>query len=141
MQVGGEGYRITADALHDAIAASPSLHQTLLRFVETLITQASFTALSNATFTIEERLARWLLMTHDRLDGDELPLTHEFLSLMLGVRRPSVTSAIHVLEGAHLIRSRRGVFTVLDREGLIDFAGGTYGQAEAEYSQLIGAAS
>ena len=141
MQVAGDGYRISSGALEEAIGASRSLHMTLLRYIQTLMTQASFTALSNATLTIEERLARWLVMTHDRVDGDELPLTHEFLSIMLGVRRPSVTSAIHVLEGTHLIRSRRGLFTVLDREALIAFAGGTYGQPEREYSRLIGASS
>ncbi|MFC6776836.1 Crp/Fnr family transcriptional regulator [Methylobacterium gregans] len=87
---------------------------------------------------MEERLARWLLLAHDRVDGDELPLTHEFLSLMLAVRRSSLTIATHMLEGAGMIRAKRGLIIVLDRAKLEAAAGETYGKAEAEYERLIG---
>ncbi len=70
--------------------------------------QASATAFANAEHTVEMRLARWLLMCHDRVDGDDLALTHEFLSMMLGVRRPGVTTALHILEGNGLIRAQPG---------------------------------
>lgn len=100
--------------------------------------QTSYTALSNAVHPVDERLARWLLMCHDRVDGDELALTHEFLSLMLAVRRPSVTTALHVLEGNRFITAERGYITIRDRRRLEEFAGDAYGRPEAEYKRLIG---
>jgi CRP-like cAMP-binding protein len=141
IQVEGDGYRIPTGALAEAMARSASLHRILLLYVQTTVAQTSSTALSNVVQSIEERLARWLLMVHDRADGDELPLTHEFLSIMLGVRRPSVTTALHVLEGDHLISARRGLVTVLDRDGLIDLADGVYGEPEDEYHRLLGPSS
>jgi CRP-like cAMP-binding protein len=141
VQVEGDGYRIASGALEEAIGRSPRLHQILLLYVQTTVAQTSSTALSNVIQSIEERLARWLLMVHDRVDGDELPLTHEFLSIMLGVRRPSVTTALHILEGDHLISARRGLVTVLDRDGLVDLADGVYGEPEAEYHRLLGPSS
>jgi hypothetical protein len=84
-------------------------------------------------------LARWLLMSHDRLEGDDLPLTHEFLSLMLGAQRSSVTLAVQAVEGYGMIRANRGLLTIRDRDKLLELAGGGYGVAEAEYDRLIGA--
>jgi hypothetical protein len=86
---------------------------------------------------MHERLARWLLMCHDRLDGEDLALTHEFLSLMLGVRRSGVTDQLHILEGRHAIKATRGNIRITDREKLEDIAGGCYGAPEAEYGRLI----
>jgi hypothetical protein len=77
-------------------------------------------------------------MCHDRIDGDELNFTHELLSIMLGVRRPGVTVATHVLEGAKMIKATRGRLTVLSREKLEEAAGGSYGIPEGEYERLIG---
>jgi CRP-like cAMP-binding protein len=85
MQVAGNGVRIPAPKLREAIAQSRSLELALLTFAHRFLNQTASTALSNGTATLEERLARWLLMANDRLRGDEVPLTHEFLSLMLGV--------------------------------------------------------
>jgi hypothetical protein len=82
-------------------------------------------------------MSGWLLMCHDRLDGDELALAHEFLSLMLGVRRSGVTEQLHVLEGLHAIKATRGNIRIIDREKLEDVAGGCYGAPEAEYKRLI----
>jgi CRP-like cAMP-binding protein len=138
VQVAGDGYRVETGALRQAIATAPVLLETLLPYVQTLITQTSYTAYSNVNQSVEERLARWLLMSHDRVDGDDLPLTHEFLAIMLAVRRPSVTTALHVLEGNRLIKARRGHLTILDRDALIEFADGSYGASEAEYDRLIG---
>ncbi|MDN8894029.1 helix-turn-helix domain-containing protein, partial [Staphylococcus aureus] len=76
--------------------------------VHAFSSQVAYTALSHAVHSVDERLARWILMCHDRADGDSLALTHEFLSVMLAVRRPSVTNALHVLEGRGFILSRRG---------------------------------
>jgi CRP-like cAMP-binding protein len=128
IQVAGEGSRIAADKLREAIEQSRSLHAAFLRFVHSFMNQTANTAFSNGTATVEERLARWLLMAHDRLDGDEIPLTHEFLSLMLGVRRAGVTVALHYLEHRGIIRMSRGQIVVADRDGLKAAANGTYHQ-------------
>ena len=100
--------------------------------------QMGQTALANACHVIEQRLARWLLMCHDRVDGDELSTTHESLSLMLGVRRAGVTVALQAFEACGLIATKRGQVTVLDRATLEEVAGDSYGVSEAEYASLIG---
>jgi CRP-like cAMP-binding protein len=133
----GEALRISAPDLCAALDASSALRGLLGRYVQSFIAQIGGTTYANAVLTIEGRLARWLLMYQDRLEQDDLPITHEFLSLMLGVRRPGVTTATHVLEGAGMIQGRRGRITVLDREKLEDMAGDAYGAAEAEYERLI----
>ncbi|MFE1602636.1 Crp/Fnr family transcriptional regulator [Methylobacterium sp. ID0610] len=115
-----------------------SLRNLLLRFVQVRGLQTNFTALSNAVHPIDERLARRLLMCHDRSPTNEMALTHDFLSLMLAVRRPSVTTALHVLEGNGFIRTERGHITIRDRRGLEEFAQDAYGRPEAEYRRLIG---
>jgi CRP-like cAMP-binding protein len=138
IQMAGAGFRISADALRHAIEASPSLRGYLLLYAQVFMIQTSQTALANGRATLEQRLARWLLMVHDRFEGDAMPLTHEFLALMLGVQRPGVTLALHVLEGRRLIKSTRGLVTVIGREGLTEAAGGSYGVPEAEYERLIG---
>jgi CRP-like cAMP-binding protein len=138
IQVAGSGLRIRAEDLTAAAEASPSLRALLLRFVQTLLIQTSHSALANGRYTIQERLARWLLMCHDRMDGDDLPLTHEFLSLMLGVRRSGVTEALHILEGVEIVKASRGHIRMLNRERLEEIAGGCYGVPEAEYVKLIG---
>lgn len=138
MQVGGNGLRIAAEHLQNALDASASLRKCLLRYVQVYATQTTYTALSNTVHTVEERLARWLLMSHDRQDVDEIPLTHDFLALMLGVRRPTVTISLHSLEGLGFIRATRGLVTIRRRTELEEFAGGAYGTPEAEYQRLIG---
>ena len=92
--------------------------------------QTARTALSNGTATLEERLARWLLMANDSLKGNEVPLTHEFLSLMLGVRRAGVTVALHYLEQRALISLARKQIVITDRKGLKAAANGTYHEPE-----------
>ncbi len=94
--------------------------------------------MSNGSHRIEERLARWLLMCHDRVDEDDLPLTHEVIALMLGVRRAGVTEALNILEGQGIIRAGRGNIVVLQRTKLEKAAGDSYGVPEAEYRRLIG---
>lgn len=140
MQVGGAGRGIGADRLVGIMEARPSLRAHLLRFVQAMYVQASQTALSNGHSKLEERLARWLLMCHDRIQGDELALTHEFLAVMLGVRRAGVTVGTHLLEGKGLIGASRGRITILDRDGLEELAHGSYGRSEDEYLRLFGPA-
>jgi len=129
--------RVPAAVLVAALDRSPTLRGLLGRYVQSLIVQVGHTVYANTDLTIEARLARWILMTHDRLQKDELILTHEFLAMMLGVRRPGVTTATHVLEGSGMIRARRGRIIVVDRDKLEDLAGDAYGPAEAEYERLL----
>jgi CRP-like cAMP-binding protein len=138
MQAGGSGRRIAVAKLQEAIEKSVSLQRTLLQWCHIFVIQTGQTALTNARSKIEDRLARWLLMAHDRLDSDRIELTHEFLSTMLGVRRAGVTVAIRLLENRGLIQAkRRGIF-VVDRVGLKQASNGGYGVAEAEYQRLFG---
>lgn len=138
MQIGGDGYRMPAEALRSAMAASPTLSAILARYAQFFMIQIAQTAVSNAVHTVEERLARWLLTAHDRMPDDNVPLTHDYLALMLAVRRPSVTTALHILESGGLIRSTRGNTHIRDRAGLEEMAGAAYGIPEAEYARLIG---
>ncbi|MCK6453411.1 MAG: Crp/Fnr family transcriptional regulator [Alphaproteobacteria bacterium] len=137
-ETAGRALRIEAAALREALDASPSLHTTLLRYANALMVQVAHTALANGRCTIEQRLARWLLMAADRVEGGTLTLTHELLALMLGVRRAGVTTALHELESRGLVRVQRGRVAVADRHGLEALAGGAYGPAEAVYRRLIG---
>ncbi|MDB5663010.1 MAG: cyclic nucleotide-binding protein [Sphingomonas bacterium] len=130
--------RINSGALLRACDKSRSLHRLLLAYVQCGIVQAAQTAASNGHNELPERLARWLLMCHDRVDADEIPLTHEFMGMMLSVRRSGVTVTLHALEASGAIRARRGLVLVTDRERLLEIAGDSYGDAEAEYRRLIG---
>jgi CRP-like cAMP-binding protein len=138
MQVAGAGQRIAAAKLREAMEQSAPLHRCFLNYAHAFLTQTANTAAVNGLNTIEERLARWLLMAHDRLDGDDLPLTQEFLAMMLGVRRSGVSSALDLLEKSGLVQAKRGVITVNDREGLKNHSNGAYGAAEAEFRRLSG---
>ncbi len=138
IQVPGAGHRIAAEALREAMAAEPTIRERFLRYVQAFGVQVAHTALANGRFSLQPRLARWLLMCHDRVDGDQIELTHEFLATMLGMRRAGVTVATHELEGRGLIRATRGRVRVLDRGGLEALAHGLYGVPEAEYARLMG---
>ena len=138
IQLAGKGWRLESERLREAMESSATLHRLLLRYVHVFTVQMASTAYSNADYTVEERLARWLLMCHDRIEGDLIAITHEFLAVMLGVRRPGVTVATHVLEGEGMIRAKRGLITILNREKLQAKANGAYGVAEAEYERLLG---
>ncbi|WP_264048864.1 Crp/Fnr family transcriptional regulator [Methylobacterium flocculans] len=138
VQVGAPWLRVRTDVLVEATQASSTLQGVLLRYVQFQILTLSHSALANGAYRMRERLARWLLMAHDRLEGDDLALTHEFLSLMLGVQRSGVTLAIQEVEGLGLIRATRGHLKLLDRDGLLALAGDSYGFPEAEYERLIG---
>src|SRR5215208_6026155 len=137
-QVPGSALRMAADDLRTALRNSPALHKRLLRYAEAFNVQVAYTALSHGSYTIEERLARWLLMCHDRVDGDDLPLVHALLGMMLGVRRPGVTIAVQTLEATGIIKAKRGHIIVQDRARLEEAAGGSYGVPEAEYRRLFG---
>jgi len=137
VQIAGSAQRITVPNLREAMDKSESLRRSLLKFAQSFMIQTAHTAVANGSATLAERLARWLLMAHDRVEGDDLPLTHDFLSIMLGVRRAGVTTALHDLESRALIRSKRGLITIIDREGIEEIAGGFYGTPESELQRLM----
>jgi CRP-like cAMP-binding protein len=126
VQVAGSGHRLSADQLRGALEASATLRQACMQYAHAFMTQMADTALSNGRHKIEERLARWLLLADDRLDDHEIPLTHEFLGIMLGTARPGVTIALQELERRGWITLRRGVVTIIDRKGLARSSNGAY---------------
>jgi CRP-like cAMP-binding protein len=137
MQVEGSGQSIASDRLSDAMDQSIPMVRCFMRFAHVFAVQASYTALANARGKIEERLARWLLMAQDRIGTDTLELTHEFLALMLGVRRAGVTVALQQLESRAIVQTTRGAITITDRDGLEECANGLYGHPEAEFERLF----
>ena len=134
----GKALRIPADALMSAIDQSRTLRLTLLRFAHVFMLQMGRTIVSSLAHSIERRMARWILLYHDRVQADEICMTHEEFRLMLGVRRSSVTDALHRLEEEQAIRAVRAKVLVHDRAKLMTLAGGTYGQPEQEYARLLG---
>jgi len=137
IQLDGEGRRISVKLLRVAMEQRPAIRSLLLKYVQAFMTQAAHTAVANARARIHERLARWILMSHDRVQGNTMTLTHEFLALMLAVRRPGVTQSINALKQQKLISATRGHITVLNRKGLEKVAGDFYGTPEAEYRRLF----
>jgi CRP-like cAMP-binding protein len=122
MQVGGSAYQLTAADFKELLSRSPALEKSLNRYAQTLGMQATHVAACNRLHEVDERLARWLLMSQDRLGGDVVPLTQEFLAHMLGTRRASVTVAAGILQKAGLITYNRGSVRIDDRSGLEDAA-------------------
>ena len=138
VQIAGDVHRLPIRDLLRATERSPTLRHALLLFAHVNTVQASYSVLSNAVHSIDKRLARWLLMCHDRSPSDDMALTHQFVGVMLAVRRPSVTKSMHVLEGMNMIETYRGCITITNRAALEAFAGDAYGRPEAEYRRLIG---
>ena len=137
VQVEGSAVRCEMSALRSAIDERPLVRALMLRFARAFSIQIATTALANGRFKLDERLARWLLMVNDRV-GPSFHITHEFIAVMLGVRRSGVTLAVPILEGKRFIRASRGLITVVDRAGLIAAANGSYGFCERQYSRLLG---
>jgi len=138
VQLEGRALRIGAAALHAQMDRSAALRGLLLRYALAFHIQVALTAACNARHPIEQRLARWLLMAHDRAEADVFAMTHEFLSLMLGVRRPGVTIAAGMLQKAGLIRYARGQMTVADRLGLEAASCECYHTVRHEFARLLG---
>ena len=126
VQIPGTAHRMRAPDFRDALAAMPALRDWCLRYVQFVMVQTAQAAACNARHEMPERLARWLLMSHDRIDCDELPMTQEFLSYLLGVRRAGVSVVANALQSTGVIRLSRGSLTVLDRAGLEEQACSCY---------------
>jgi CRP-like cAMP-binding protein len=138
VQLPGTGARIQTDIVRQEMQRSPALLSQVLRYAQALHVQVSQTAVCNVHHTLQERLARWLLMAHDRAASDTLPLTQEFLSMMLGVRRPGVTVAATILQQTGAISYTRGRIAVLDRARLEAASCECYGMVQVQFNQLLG---
>jgi CRP-like cAMP-binding protein len=138
VQKAGFGYRLKSRYLNDAIKQSGALPQLLMRYTNALFAQMIQNAVGGRHSSIEQNLCRWLLDRLDRSDSNELKATQELISIMLGVRRESITTAARNLQEAGLIQNRRGSITVIDREGLEKQAGQYYKAAKSEYERLLG---
>ena len=137
VQVAGEMARLKADKFRELAEKSPGFRKFLNRYTLAFLAQVSQTATCNRAHTIDERCARWLLMTHDRVTSETFNLTHEFLAFMLGVRRAGVTVAAGILQKAGLITYKRGNITVLDRNGLEAASCECYGIVRKEFERLL----
>jgi CRP-like cAMP-binding protein len=138
VQGGGGAFRMKAKVMLDEFKRGGEFQHVLLRYTQALITQISQTAVCNRLHSVEQRLCRWLLMTHDRAESDQLQMTHEFISNMLGVRREGVTMAAQRLQEAGMISYVRGQINILDREQLLVRVCECYGVVKDEHKRLLG---
>jgi CRP-like cAMP-binding protein len=138
VQIAGSALVINSAHLRTVMAQSPAIRDVFLMYVQVYLIQTSQTAIANAAAVLPQRLARWLLMCGDRLTSKHIPLTHEFLSIMLGVQRSGVTIALGELENSGLIKADRGMVHILDRATLTKLTNGSYGLAEGQYEHLFG---
>ena len=137
VQSAGGALRMRAKVLRDEFKRGGEFQRLLLRYTQALITQMSQTAVCNRHHTVEQQLCRWLLLSLDRLDSDELVMTQELIANMLGVRREGVTEAAANLQRAGLIQYRRGHITVVDRKGLEQRTCECYAVVRKEYERLL----
>ena len=139
VQMPGSAWAMKTDLLRQEIGVSATIRQILLRYVQALFAQITQSTACNARHALPQRLARWLLMANDCSETNEVRLTHEFLSMMLGVRRAGVTTALRALSDTGTIAAARGRILILDRKDLEAAACECYGTVRAEYERLLGA--
>jgi CRP-like cAMP-binding protein len=137
VQIPGTASQVEIEWLREAVNACPRMRLLLYRFTEALLAQTFQIVTCNAVHSVEARCCRWLLSTHDRVEQDMLPLTHEFLAEMLGTQRPSVSIVLRTLQTAGLIRQRRGGIVITDRAGLEEVACECYGKIRRSYERLL----
>ena len=137
VQSAGQGFALSAAMIQDEFNRSSAVMHLLLRYTQALITQMAQTAVCNRHHTLDQQLSRWLLLSLDRLQGNELVMTQELIANMLGVRREGVTESAVKLQGAGLIRYARGRITVLDRPGLEQRSCECYAVVKKEYDRLL----
>jgi len=136
-QIPGIAHRMDAKEFVRLAATSEALHRMLLRYTQAFLTQVAQTAACNGAHLVEERCARWLLMTSDRVDGDEFALTHEFLAFMLGVRRAGVTVTMRALQDAGIIAYGRGRIGIVDRAALEAVSCACYRVVRDHFERLL----
>ena len=138
VQVAGDAFRINARTVLPELRAGGRLQRLLLLYMQALLTQVCQTAVCNRLHSVEQRLCRWILLCHDRLKSNELLMTQEYISNMLGGRRQSVTVSAGRLQDAGLIEYSRGHIRILDRAGLESAVCECYGVVRAEFDRLLG---
>jgi CRP-like cAMP-binding protein len=138
VQSAGNALRMETKVLQDEFARGGMFQRLLLRYTQALMTQMSQTAVCNRLHSVEQQLCRWLLLTRDRLNSDELVMTQELIANMLGVRREGVTVAAQRLQETGLISYVRGRIKILDRRGLEETVCECYGVVKDEYDRLLG---
>jgi CRP-like cAMP-binding protein len=127
VQITGDGFRVEISALQTTLESTPHLQSLLSRYAVVQGMQVAQTAACNRLHDIKQRLARWLLMTQDRVDSESLPITHDFLATMLGTDRPTVSLAAGVLQREKIIEYTRGTVKIVNRKKLEDSACECYG--------------
>ena len=137
VQGSGTAMRMSSVSVRTEANRLGNFHRLLHRYSHSLLTQVSQSSVCNRYHVVDARLARWLLMTYDRLGVEEFPLTQEFLSNMLGVRREGVSKAAGALQTANLIRYSRGVISLLNRRGLEAKSCGCYAIIKAETDSYL----
>src|ERR671933_660556 len=137
VQIPGSASRIPVERLHEVIRTSPGLRELFWRYTEALLAQTFQTVACNAVHGVEARCARWILSTHDRVDQDTLPLTHEFLAEMLGVHRSTVSLVTRTFQMAGLITQSRGGITVADRAGLEEITCECYRVIRRSFERML----
>ena len=137
VQSAGRGYRLSSTAIKEAFNRNGPVMHLMLRYTQALITQMAQTAVCNRHHALDKQLCRWLLLSMDRLQGNELVMTQELIANMLGVRREGVTEAALKLQAAGLIQYARGRITVIDRPGLERRTCECYAVVKKEYDRLL----
>jgi CRP-like cAMP-binding protein len=137
-QVPGEALRMKAKALREETRGGSPLNEILLRYTQALLIQVSQSTACNRLHTAEERLCRWLLMTHDRVGADQFQITQDFMADMLGLRRPTVSLVASTVQKAGLIRYSRGKMAIVDRTGLEAASCECYAKVKEEFDRLLG---
>jgi CRP-like cAMP-binding protein len=137
VQIEGTAWHMQATDYASVLARSHDTLRVMLRFQQVTSTQLIYTSLANASLTVPQRLARWLLMTQDRV-GAEISTVQDWLALVLCVTRTSIVNAVQVLRDKGAIEAERGKITILSRKTLLTLCGGAYGQPEAEYERVLG---
>jgi CRP-like cAMP-binding protein len=137
VQMAGSGYRLSTETLKAECARSDFLRSVVLHYQAAFLATAMQGAACNALHSVAQRCCRWLLMSQDRIDGDVIPLTHEFLALMLGVRRASVSEVLRPLHEKGWLKSQRGEITVLNRKGLESGSCECYGRIAKQYERMV----
>jgi CRP-like cAMP-binding protein len=141
VQIADGGVRARLSVIKEEFRRGGALQDLLLRYMRAHLKQVAQTAACNATHTVEERLARWLLMCRERVDSEDLGLTQEFISEMIGTRRATVSTAASALQTEGLIQYHRGQIRIIDQQGLEEFACECYGTVKAESDRLLGQSS
>jgi CRP-like cAMP-binding protein len=140
IQVPGVGLRLNANILKDLLERSTGARTLMLHYVHAFFNQVAQSAACNTAHKVEQRCCRWLLMTHDRMQSDKFPLTQEFLAMMLGVRRTTVSAVAQQLKVLKLVQYDRGHATILDRAGLERHSCECYSVSKREFDRLLGPA-